>query len=128
MKKPSRQSSSSENEEFTTKSDNSVDSDDSEHHRTTKKGGKKGSEHFFKGLNAQEIRRFVRSYRKFPLPLTKIDVIAQDAHLEEKSQACLIEFAKKVQTVCKVALADFEASGKLLAEEDSNGLTYILIL
>lgn len=75
-------------------------------------------------MNAQEIRRFVRSYRKFPCPLNKIDVIAQDAHLEEKSQACLIDFAKKMASACQAALNEFEASGK--TDDDPNGTILLL--
>ena len=57
-----------------------------------------------------KVRRFVRSYRKFPSPLEYIDTIAQDANLEEKSQATLIEFAKKMQQLCHAAIADYESN------------------
>lgn len=118
-----QQQSSEDDEDFVNKSFDSADTSDSEHHRTSKSGGKKkknSSEHTFKGLNAQEIRRFVRSYRKFPCPLMKIDTIAQDAHLEEKSQACLIDFAKKMQSLCNTALSEYENNHKN-NDDDQNG-------
>jgi hypothetical protein len=62
-----------------------------------------------KGLNTiQEVRRFVRSFRKFPSPLQRIDTIAQDANLEEKSQACLIQFTTRMQDICKNVIAQYQ--------------------
>lgn len=117
--------SSSDEDEFVHSGSNDDDSSDGDGGTHRKKGSGGSSrrtagahEYSFKGLNAQEIRRFVRSYRKFPCPLNKIDVIAQDAHLEEKSQACLIEFAKKMAIACQTALSEYEANGK--NDEDGN--------
>ena len=80
-----------------------------------KKRNKKASQYSIKDLNAPELRRFIRSYRKFPSPIDRIDIISQDAHLEEKSQACLIEIAKKLQDLCKTAISNYET--KVKAEE-----------
>lgn len=119
--------SASEDEEFASNDDSAMDEEEEEEddsdsdsgYRKKSGRGKNPYDYSFKGLNAHEIRRFVRSYRKFPCPLVKIDVIAQDAHLEEKSQACLVEFAKKMYTACKSALADFDAGKQ--PDEDLNG-------
>lgn len=117
--------SSSDEDEFVHSGSNDDDSSDGDgggaHRKKTSGSSRRAAgahEYSFKSLNAQEIRRFVRSYRKFPCPLNKIDVIAQDAHLEEKSQACLIEFAKKMATACQTALSEYEANGK--NDEDGN--------
>lgn len=123
--KPVKQQASDEDENYKSGQDSDSDSSGSEHRggkkgsSKSKKNGSRGSdEHLVKGLNAQEVRRFVRSYRKFPSPLTHIDTIAQDANLEEKSQAILIEFAQKLQQLCKTSMTEFENSTK---DETENG-------
>ena len=63
---------------------------------------------YIKYFNTSEVRRFVRSYKKFPCPLKKIDTVAQDAELEEKSQTHLVELAIKIQSLCRAFLADSE--------------------
>ena len=52
----------------------------------------------------------------------RIDTIAQDAQLEEKSQAFLIDFAKKMESLCKVSLQEFELNthSQSKSNEDSN--------
>ena len=105
-------------------SNHESDSDESESGKKSSKSKKNksdSSQHTIKGLNAQEVRRFVRSYRKFPCPLMKIDTIAQDAHLEEKSQAVLIDFAKKMQSLSEKALAEYEKAGDETIEAEANG-------
>ena len=89
------------------------DADDGVTSARRKKNGDDGessSVHTIKGLNAQELRRFIRSYRKFPSPLMRMDVIAQDAQLEEKSQALLVDFAKKMQRLCRTAIEASKSS------------------
>jgi hypothetical protein len=85
---------------------NSTDSEMQDKKSSSKNKKSKSSEnqHTFKGLNVQEVRKFVRSYRKFPSPLNHIDTIAQDANLVEKSQAILLEFAQKLRDLCKSAI------------------------
>ncbi len=109
----------SEDEEYySNKSDEyQDDDDDDERERTGKKHSKKKSmkiagmsQYTIKGLSTQEVRRFLKSYKKFPCPLTRIDIVAQDSHLEEKSQACLLEFAKKMQDLCKRALDEHQSN------------------
>jgi chromodomain-helicase-DNA-binding protein 1 len=108
--------------------ENDDDDDDDDTDRGKKKRSKKSSnnecEHTIKGLNAQEVRRFVRSYRKFPCPLERIENIAQDAQLEEKSQTFLGEFAKKMESLSKSCLQEFELhnnnNGQTKNNDDSN--------
>ena len=99
------------------------ESDDERKHGKKRSKKSNSSEHFIKGLNVQEVRRFVRSYRKFPCPLIRIDTVAQDAQLEEKSQAFLIDFAKRMEELSKAALHEFEmsnSSSQTKLNEDSN--------
>jgi hypothetical protein len=63
---------------------------------------------YIKYFNTSEVRRFVRSFKKFPCPLKKIDTVAQDAELEEKSQIHLVELAIKIQNLCKASIMEYE--------------------
>lgn len=95
--KPKSENKSEDEDEYANESANSSDSE------TKIKNAKKSkikSQSVFNGLNSTEIRRFVRSYRKYPCPLQRIDTVAQDAQLEEKSQACLIELASRTRELC----------------------------
>merc|ERR1712228_979932 len=44
-----------------------------------------------KGFNDADIRRFIKAYKKFPLPLTRMSDIALDADLTEKPVANLVD-------------------------------------
>merc|ERR1712198_389527 len=46
---------------------------------------KKKKEEKIKGFTDVEIRRFIKSYKKFPMPLTRMEDIAEDAELAEKN-------------------------------------------
>ena len=63
---------------------------------------------YIKYFNASEVRRFVKSLKKFPCPLKKIDTVAQDAELEQNSQIHLVELAIKIQNLCKASLIEYE--------------------
>ncbi len=97
--------------------DNTSSSDDDRANKTSRKRhnqsiGKSNGE-FVKGFNAQEVRRVFRCLTKFPNPLARIDTLAQDAELEEKSQTDLIELVTKVQAISKTAVNEFyEKPGK----------------
>merc|ERR1712106_201516 len=53
-----------------------------------------------------EIRRFVKSYKKFPLPLTRMEDIAMDADLNEKSVNSQVELGRTLREKCVEALED----------------------
>jgi len=59
-----------------------------------------------KGWSDLEIRRFVKSYKKFPLPLTRMEDIAMDADLNEKSVNSLVELGRTLREKCVEALED----------------------
>lgn len=126
-KAANNQSSADNTDESYDENNNDEDDDDDDSDSGKKKRSKKSSsdarEHVIKGLNAQEVRRFVRSYRKFPCPLERIDIIAQDAQLEEKSQAFLVDFANKMESLSKTCLQEFEtnnSNSQTKSNEDSN--------
>uniref|UniRef100_A0A7N6A2T5 DNA helicase n=1 Tax=Anabas testudineus TaxID=64144 RepID=A0A7N6A2T5_ANATE len=53
-----------------------------------------------KGFSDAEIRRFVKSYKKFGGPLERLDAIARDAELVDKSEHDLKRLAETVHNVC----------------------------
>ncbi len=112
-----------ENSDYCGENDDEEYSKSSNKKKTTQQ---QKSQHVIKGLNAQELRRFIRSYRKFPSPLSRIDMIAQDSHLEEKSQACLIEFAKRLQTLCKTTISEYETNASIEIDQSSSDKNQIV--
>jgi len=72
---------------------------DGESPQKKKKKGEK-----LKGFNDNEIRRFIKSYKKFALPLTRMEDIAQDADLTEKELDELVELGRHVREVCESAV------------------------
>ncbi|XP_070543055.1 chromodomain-helicase-DNA-binding protein 1-like isoform X2 [Ptychodera flava] len=70
----------------------------------------------FKGFRDAEIRRFVKSYKKFGAPITRLEAIAGDAELQEKSQADLKRLAEAVHNGCVEALEEY----KVQKAEDPN--------
>jgi len=73
----------------------SNDNDYEENNQTTRRRGKsaRGSlrewDDYVKGFTVLEVRKFIRSFRKFGDPLTRLDAIARDAELHEQSEADL---------------------------------------
>ncbi|XP_010786108.1 chromodomain-helicase-DNA-binding protein 1-like [Notothenia coriiceps] len=53
-----------------------------------------------KGFSDAEIRRFVKSYKKFGGPLERLDAIARDAELVDKSESDLKRLAETVHNGC----------------------------
>ncbi|XP_064032290.1 chromodomain-helicase-DNA-binding protein 1 isoform X4 [Pogoniulus pusillus] len=59
-----------------------------------------------KGFNDAEIRRFIKSYKKFGGPLERLDAIARDAELVDKSEMDLRCLGELVHNGCIKALKD----------------------
>merc|ERR1711915_417713 len=57
-----------------------------------------------KGFNDADIRRFIKAYKKFPLPLTRMSDIALDADLTEKPVANLVDLGRLLRERCTEAL------------------------
>jgi len=69
---------------------------------------KKRKDDKIKGFNDAEIRRFIKSYKKFALPLTRMIDIAEDADLSEKPQANLVDLGRILRDRCVEALEQNE--------------------
>ncbi|XP_071312277.1 chromodomain-helicase-DNA-binding protein 1-like isoform X3 [Agelaius tricolor] len=59
-----------------------------------------------KGFSDAEIRRFIKSYKKFGGPLERLDAIARDAELVDKSEIDLRRLGELVHNGCIKALKD----------------------
>merc|ERR1712192_283137 len=66
-----------------------------------------------KEFNDGEIRRFVKSYKKFPLPLTRMEDIGCDAELRDKGTASLLELGRHLHERCVEALGGEDASAMI---------------
>uniref|UniRef100_A0A1I8ERU5 DNA helicase n=1 Tax=Wuchereria bancrofti TaxID=6293 RepID=A0A1I8ERU5_WUCBA len=55
-----------------------------------------------------EVRRFIRSFRKFAEPLTRLEAIAQDAELEEFSKNELEQLGNELLAGCQKAQVEYE--------------------
>ncbi|CAG5135112.1 unnamed protein product, partial [Candidula unifasciata] len=86
-------------------SDEEEDDDDDDQPR--KRGRPKGNaKDGVKGFSNAEIRRFVKSIKKFAAPLKRLDAIAEDAELQEKSEADLRRLAEYLRRACEDALKE----------------------
>lgn len=86
-------------------SDEDEDDEDDEHPK--KRGRPKGNARDgIRGFSNAEIRRFVKSVKKFPAPLKRLDAIAEDAELPEKSEAELRRLAEHLKKSCEEAIRD----------------------
>merc|ERR1719348_839209 len=65
---------------------------------------KKRKDDKIKGFNDNEIRRFIKAYKKFPLPLTRMSEIAEDAELTEKPVSNLVDLGRLLRERCTEAL------------------------
>lgn len=59
-----------------------------------------------KGFSDAEIRRFIKSYKKFGGPLERLDAIARDAELVDKSENDLRRLAETVHNGCVKTLKE----------------------
>ncbi|KAL6265265.1 hypothetical protein P5V15_002045 [Pogonomyrmex californicus] len=75
-----------------------------------------------KSFTDVEIRRFIKSYKKFPAPLKRLDDIATDADLQEKPMSELRYLSELLMSRCDACLAEFENAVKEnKSEEESKG-------
>ncbi|XP_046601523.1 chromodomain-helicase-DNA-binding protein 1 isoform X1 [Neodiprion lecontei] len=65
-----------------------------------------------KSFTDAEIRRFVKSYKKFGAPLKRLDDIAADAELQEKPMSELRYLGEQLRIRCEACLAEFETIAK----------------
>ncbi|XP_032906022.1 chromodomain-helicase-DNA-binding protein 2 isoform X5 [Amblyraja radiata] len=60
------------------------------------------------GFTDAEIRRFIKSYKKFGAPLERLEGIARDAELVDKSIADLQRLGELIHNGCVMAVKEFE--------------------
>lgn len=77
-------------------SDGSNDADG----KSKSKRGRPAMKEKIVGFNDAEIRRFIRSYKKFPAPLERLEAIACDAELQEKPLAELKRIGEMLHDRC----------------------------
>ncbi len=105
-------------EAATTGSDDEEEEEQSDEEQETppKKKSKKGEDKIH-GFTDNEIRRFVKSYKKYPLPLTRMEDIAEDADLTDKSVSDLVELGRRIRERCLAALEESGGAANNAAEE-----------
>ncbi|XP_013389384.1 chromodomain-helicase-DNA-binding protein 1 isoform X4 [Lingula anatina] len=97
--------------------DESSDSDSGDDDKPKKRGRPRTvARDTIKGFTDAEVRRFIRSFKRFGNPLSRLDAIACDAELSEKSQADLKRLAELLHRECEQAMAEY----KTKLEEDPN--------
>uniref|UniRef100_A0A8D8QZD2 Chromodomain-helicase-DNA-binding protein 1 n=1 Tax=Cacopsylla melanoneura TaxID=428564 RepID=A0A8D8QZD2_9HEMI len=92
--------------------DSSYDEDDSDDERPKKRGRPKANagRESVKGFTDAEIRRFVKSFKKFPAPLKRLEAVACDAELQEKPLAELKKLGETLQERCKKSMEESAAA------------------
>lgn len=80
--------------------------------RPKKRGRPRLPRENIKSFTDVEIRRFIKSYKKFPAPLKRLDDIAADADLQEKPMSELRFLGEQLMSRCDACLAEFENTAK----------------
>uniref|UniRef100_A0A8C9XZ81 Chromodomain helicase DNA binding protein 2 n=1 Tax=Sander lucioperca TaxID=283035 RepID=A0A8C9XZ81_SANLU len=78
------------------------DSDDDK--RPKKRGRPRARKNNVEGFTDAEIRRFIKAYKKFGSPLERLEAIARDSELVDKSIADLKRLGELIHTSCVTAL------------------------
>ena len=99
-----------ENKENENKRKREGQSDEEADNETSQKKKKKDEK--VKGFTDGEIRRFIKSYKKFPMPLTRMEDIAEDADLTEKSVQDLLDLGRLLRQKCVESLEQESESSK----------------
>ncbi|XP_031638255.1 chromodomain-helicase-DNA-binding protein 1 isoform X2 [Contarinia nasturtii] len=94
-----------------------------------KKRGRPSLKEKFCNFTDAELRKFIKSYKKFPVPLKRLDAIALDAELQEKPLTDLKKIGEMLRDRCVKFLAehkeqpqpDKKAAKAAAAEEDGEG-------
>ncbi|XP_023671128.1 chromodomain-helicase-DNA-binding protein 2 [Paramormyrops kingsleyae] len=85
------------------------ETDDSEDDKKPKRRGRpRARKNNVEGFTDAEIRRFIKGYKKFGCPLERLEAIARDAELVDKSIADLRRLGELVHSNCLVAVQEHE--------------------
>lgn len=84
------------------------DGEDSDGDRPKRKGGRGRTTHKDapKGFSEGDIRRFIKSYKKFPAPMQRLESIQIDAELQDKNIVDLKTLADDLQNGCEKSVKD----------------------
>ncbi|XP_066558084.1 chromodomain-helicase-DNA-binding protein 2 isoform X2 [Amia ocellicauda] len=82
------------------------DSDDDK--RPKRRGRPRARKNNVEGFTDAEIRRFIKAYKKFGAPLERLEAIARDAELVDKSIADLKRLGELIHNSCAAAVQEHE--------------------
>lgn len=95
------------------------DYEDDDGRSSKKRGRPKGhGKDGLKGFTEAQVRKFLKSVKKFPCPLMRIDLIAQDAGLTEKNPSDLKKLGELLINGCKNAIAEQKANPQAAVVKD----------
>ncbi|XP_074956725.1 chromodomain-helicase-DNA-binding protein 2 isoform X1 [Phalacrocorax aristotelis] len=96
------------------------ETDDTDDEKRPKRRGRPRSvrKDTVEGFTDAEIRRFIKAYKKFGLPLERLECIARDAELVDKSVADLKRLGELIHNSCVSAMQEYEEQ---LKENPSEG-------
>ncbi|XP_018909064.2 chromodomain-helicase-DNA-binding protein 1 [Bemisia tabaci] len=95
----------------------SSDKDGSDDDKPKKRGRRK--KEAIKGFTDAEIRRFIKSYKKFSAPWKRLEAVACDAELQEKPLADLSKLGELLRERCQASIDEHAKENDTL-NEDSN--------
>lgn len=95
-------------------------SDNSEDDRPKKRGRPPVKEKF-PNFTDTELRKFIRSYKKFPAPLKRLEAIACDAELQEKPLNELKKIAEMLRERCATFLVEHKEPELATTSEKKRG-------
>ncbi|XP_030648443.1 chromodomain-helicase-DNA-binding protein 2 [Chanos chanos] len=85
------------------------ETDDSEDDKRPKRRGRpRARKNNVEGFTDTEIRRFIKAYKKFGAPLERLEAIARDSELVDKSIADLKRLGELVHSSCVAAVQEHE--------------------
>nr|XP_043892577.1 chromodomain-helicase-DNA-binding protein 2 isoform X3 [Solea senegalensis] len=85
------------------------ETDDSDDDKKPKKRGRpRARKNNVEGFTDAEIRRFVKAYKKFGSPLERLEAIARDSELVDKSIADLKRLGELIHSSCVTAVQEHE--------------------
>lgn len=87
-------------------SDEDAPSEESENEERPKKRGRPSNKERLLNFTDAELRRFIKSYKKFPAPLKRLESIAADADLMEKPLHEMRKLGELLRKRCVAFMAD----------------------
>lgn len=110
-KQQMQQNDADSGEEYDPSKKGEGESEDSDGEAKPKRGRGRARKDFkestgFKGFTEAEIRRFIKSYKKFPAPMKRLESIAIDAELQDKQISDLQKLASDLQSECEKSVRE----------------------